>query len=94
MRTWGKYIGAAVLTGSLFVGGLGLVGVPQESAVAQASGQLEGHGRIRHALRALKAARREWTAANHDFGGHRAEAVEAVNHAIKQLEVCLKFDKR
>jgi len=31
--------------------------------------------------------------AAHDFGGHRAEAIEATNQAIKQLELCIKFDK-
>jgi hypothetical protein len=31
--------------------------------------------------------------AAHDFGGHRDEAVEAVDKAIRQLEECLKCDK-
>jgi hypothetical protein len=31
--------------------------------------------------------------AAHDFGGHRVEAIEATNQAIKQLELCLKYDK-
>jgi hypothetical protein len=31
--------------------------------------------------------------AAHDFGGHHVEAIEATNQAIKQLELCLKYDK-
>jgi hypothetical protein len=32
--------------------------------------------------------------ADHDFGGHRKEALEAVDVAIKQLELALKYDKK
>jgi hypothetical protein len=32
--------------------------------------------------------------AKHDFGGHREKALEKVDHAIKQLEVTLKFDEK
>jgi hypothetical protein len=31
--------------------------------------------------------------AAHDFGGHRVEALKATDEAIRQLELCLKFDK-
>ena len=31
--------------------------------------------------------------AAHDFGGHRVEALRATEEAIRQLEICLKFDK-
>jgi hypothetical protein len=90
---WGKYIGAAVLTGSLLTGGLALVGGPQEKAVAQAPVR-EGHPEIRQAIRALKVARKHLKVAAHDFGGHRAQALEDVDRAIKQLDVCLKFDRK
>jgi len=32
--------------------------------------------------------------AAHDFGGHRAEALEDCDHAIRQLQLALQFDKR
>jgi len=28
-----------------------------------------------------------------DFGGHRVEALKATDEAIRQLEICLKYDK-
>jgi hypothetical protein len=31
--------------------------------------------------------------AAHDFGGHRAEAIEAADRAIQQLELSSKYDK-
>src|SRR5579883_2488458 len=31
--------------------------------------------------------------AAHDFGGHRVEAIKAIDEAIRQLEICLKYDK-
>jgi hypothetical protein len=91
MRAWGRYIGSAVLTGSLLTGGLALVGGPQQTARAQVG---EDHPEISEAIRALKVARNHLKVAAHDFGGHRAHAVKDVNRAIKQLEVCLKFDRR
>ena len=31
--------------------------------------------------------------AAHDFGGHRVEAIKAIDQAIHQLEICLQYDK-
>jgi hypothetical protein len=31
--------------------------------------------------------------AAHDFGGHRVDALKTTDEAIRQLELCLKFDK-
>lgn len=53
----------------------------------------EKHPEIREALGALRRAKEHMEHAAHDFGGHRVEAIEATNQAIKQLELCLKFDK-
>jgi hypothetical protein len=94
MRSWGKYIGAAVLTGSLLTGGLALVGGPQETAQAQGlQRQREHHPEIRKAIQALQMARKHLKEAAHDFGGHRAQALEDTNRALKQLKLCLEFDK-
>jgi len=41
----------------------------------------------------LRRAKEHMEHAAHDFGGHRVEAIEATNQAIKQLEICLKYDK-
>jgi hypothetical protein len=58
-----------------------------------AAAPAEKHPEIREALGALRRAKEHMEHAAHDFGGHRVEAIEATNQAIKQLELCLKFDK-
>ena len=56
--------------------------------------QYEFHPHIHHAIHELKEARRELKDAKHDFGGQREKALEKVDHAIKQLETALKFDRK
>ena len=58
-----------------------------------AASAAEPHPQIREALAALRRAKEHMEHAAHDFGGHRVEAIEATNQAIKQLELCLKYDK-
>ena len=62
-------------------------------ATPAAATQAEPHPQIREALAALRRAKEHMEHAAHDFGGHRVEALEATNQAIKQLEICLKYDK-
>jgi hypothetical protein len=55
--------------------------------------QAPGGGRYPHmhrAINALKEARAELQAAPHDFGGHRAQAVEDINRSLEQLGLALK----
>lgn len=54
----------------------------------------EHHPAIRAAIRALEHAREELKAADHDFGGHRAEALEECDKAIAQLKLALQHDKK
>jgi len=53
----------------------------------------EPHPEIREALGSLRRAREHMAHAAHDFGGHREEALKATDEAIRQMEICLKFDK-
>jgi hypothetical protein len=53
----------------------------------------EPHPQIREALGALRRAKEHMEHAAHDFGGHRVDALKATDEAIRQLEICLKFDK-
>jgi hypothetical protein len=66
--------------------GLGLtLGAPAQARAAD---------RFRHlmaTLYELKEARKEVKDASHDFGGHRKEALEAIDAAIEQVERCFKF---
>ncbi len=57
-------------------------------------GGAEQHPHIRTALRELREAKKELQTASHDFGGHRKEAIEAVDNAIKQLQEALEYDKK
>jgi hypothetical protein len=50
------------------------------------------HPEIHDALNSLRHAREHLAHASHDYHGHREEAVRAVDEAIRQLEICLKFD--
>lgn len=54
----------------------------------------EQHPRIRRAIRELEAAKKELQEAPHDFGGHRADAVQAVDRALEQLRIALQYDKK
>jgi hypothetical protein len=51
------------------------------------------HPEIRDALGSLRHAKEHLEHAAHDFGGHRVDALHAVDEAIHQLDICLKFDK-
>ncbi len=72
-----------------------LPATPASSALpaTPAAAPAERHPEIREALESLRRAKAHMEHAAHDFGGHRVEAIEATNQAIKQLELCLKFDK-
>jgi hypothetical protein len=62
-------------------------------ATPAAATPAEPHPQIREALAALRRAKEHMEHAAHDFGGHRVEAIKATDEAIRQLELCLKFDK-
>ena len=51
------------------------------------------HHHIHEAIDALRSARADLLSASHDFGGHRADAIRAIDESIHQLEVCLQYDK-
>jgi esterase/lipase superfamily enzyme len=48
------------------------------------------HPHMHHALRELRETRIELKEAAHDFGGHRAKALEAVDVAIGQIDKALR----
>ena len=49
------------------------------------------HPRIRAARRHLEEARMELQNAAHDYRGHRARALEHVNHAIEECDKAMGF---
>jgi hypothetical protein len=80
-----------ILTLCLALAGLGFWNAG-DPAIGQE--KKEKHPHIHAALKELKEARKELKEADHDFGGHRVEAIEAIDKAIVQLEKALKFDKK
>ena len=81
---------------ALAIAALGGLTAASQLAEAQQPKLKEGrerHPRIRQAIRALEGAKDDLQRAAHDFGGHRAEALEACNNAIRQLQQALQFDK-
>jgi hypothetical protein len=50
----------------------------------------EAHPRIHAAINALSAAAAELKAAPHDFNGHRADALKAIDKALTQLNLCMQ----
>jgi hypothetical protein len=75
------------LMGSLALFGLLLALSPASPAAG------EKHPQIRAAMKALENAKDHLEHAAHDFGGHRVEAIRAIDEARHQLDLCLQYDK-
>jgi hypothetical protein len=65
---------------------------PAPAPAAAVPAPPERHPEIREAIGALHRAKEHLEHARHDFGGHRVDAIRAVDDAIHQLEVCLRYD--
>ncbi len=52
------------------------------------------HPHLHHALHELKQAHTELKEAKHEFGGHREAALRDVHHAIHQIELMRKHQKK
>ncbi|HXB24229.1 MAG TPA: hypothetical protein VNV25_05845 [Gemmatimonadaceae bacterium] len=53
----------------------------------------EPHPEIWAAIHSLEHAKEHLQHAAHDFGGHRVDAIHAIDAALAQLHTCLDFDK-
>lgn len=71
----------------------GPVTASANAAPTAAAAAEEHHPQIQEAIGALRHAKEHMEHAAHDFGGHRGEALRATDEAIRQLEICLKYDK-
>ena len=68
---------------------------PTSNFLPQAQGEhRERHPHIRSAIRELQEAKHELQTADHDFGGHREDALKACDEAIRQLQQALQYDKK
>jgi hypothetical protein len=86
-----RLIAVAAVTTALTLP-LTAVSKPAKPAVPTAALQ-EAHPQINEAIRALEAAKDHLQRAAHDFGGHRVKAIRAVDAALVQLRLALKYDK-
>lgn len=90
-----KKISAAVLSlGLVTLSPMVAMAASPAPAPVQEHKGAEQHPHIRAALRELREARKELETGAHDFGGHKQEAIEAVDNAIKQLQQALQYDKK
>jgi hypothetical protein len=78
-----KLIPALCVTAALIFG----------TAFPQTASAGERHPEIHEAIHALERAKHHLEEAKHDFGGHRAEALEACDRAIHQLQLALESGK-
>ena len=60
-------------------------------AFTPTSPAFERHPHIQTAIEALRSAKDDLNHAAHDFGGHRVDAIHAIDEAIHQLEVCMQY---
>ena len=63
------------------------------AAPAAAMLYAEPHPEINAAIRSLERAKLHLQKAAHDFGGHRVEAIRAIDGALEQLKLALQYDK-
>jgi hypothetical protein len=75
--------GVAVSLCLAFVAGYAIAETPREEAVE--------HPRIAAAIHEMEDAIAYMDAAPHDFGGHKAKAIEATRHAVEQLKLALVY---
>ncbi len=101
MRTDGNSCFRATLTGVLMVAGM--VALPmavrsEETSTTPSSTTVvpvrlhERHPNIRKAIKKLEVAKEDLQRAPHDFGGHRLNAVHAIDQALAELQLALQFD--
>ena len=58
-----------------------------------ATAQKSDYPKIRAAIASLEAAKAELVNSNKDFGGHKQDAIDAINDALKRMRLALQFEK-
>jgi hypothetical protein len=93
MKNW--FLSACVLTAMVLALSFATavpsaVAAPQPAAAAAPAPE---HPEIRAAMNSIDRAKTHLQEAAHDFGGHRVDAIKALDEAHHQLEICLQYDK-
>jgi uncharacterized membrane protein YccC len=84
-----KIIGTLMI--ALFLLSMTAATVGTASAQGPVAREAEEHPNIARAIDALQDAIADLQAAPHDFGGHKAQAIQASEKAIKQLKLALAY---
>ena len=84
-----KLIGIVVL--ALFLTGMAATAVGPALAQGPVGREATEHPNIARAIEALEVAIADMQRAPHDFGGHKAKAIEASERAIRQLKLALEY---
>ena len=54
----------------------------------------EKHPVLRNSIQQLEGIKDRLQKAPTDFGGHKAAAIESINHAMRELDQAIAFDKK
>ncbi len=84
-----KAIGTVMV--AVFLLGLIAATIGPASAQGPIGREAEEHPNISRAINALQGAIVDLQAAPHDFGGHKAQAIDACERAIRQLKMALAY---
>ncbi len=92
----GRRVLSFVLAGAVLSSGAGVaayqfLGNPSAAQAADKEEKKERHSHIHAAIHELREARKDLKEGDHDFGGHREEAIKSIDHSIEQLEKALKW---
>lgn len=87
-----KLIAIAML--AVFLLGMTGAAVRTASAEGPMGREAAAHPNIERAIDALQDAIADLQAAPHDFGGHKAQAIESCQKAIRQLKMALAYRAR
>jgi len=66
---------------------------PKAKPAPAASPAPEPHPEIRDAIDSLRRAKEHLNHAAHDYQGHRVDAIRAIDNAIAQLQICMRYDR-
>jgi len=89
--------GAFILTGTSFAQTPTPAAAPAAEAPAEVvkpASHHEHHPELVKARRKLRGAKQDLEKAAHDYGGHKAKAIEAINQALEEISAALEFDKK
>lgn len=94
MSKTARIVGLALLSMVFLVGSTlvalnsGMTATPTAQA-----GEPWHHPHLHQSLDALRIARQDLIDAHHNFGGHRDEAIRAIDAAMYHLDMCIRFDR-